>query len=249
MKRKSFQANLWHDGDLDPALVEALWEDPNGLIESGTSVKDGDRCTVVRLEHEMGPLIFKRYNLKGPVHTSVHAVMRSRAAWCLLNAHRVRGAGLRTPRPLACLEMRRGVLRGTSFFLNEFISGPTLLHLIRDTGVEPERLERLAADFARIWKTLGRLRLGHGDMKAANFIVDADDRLWLIDLDGMRRYPAAYGAPLLVRQRTKDYERFMRNWRPLPPVETAFQLAVVRAQAEAAEFGPARGLEEPVEET
>ena len=223
MRRRAFHASLWHDADAPVELLDALWEDPDRLVATAQSLKEGDRCTVVRIDHEGRPVVLKRYNLRGPMHTSVHAVMRSRAAWSLLNAHRVRRGGLLTPRPLACLETRRGVLRARSFLLTDFIAGPTLLDLVGAGGVASDRLERLATSFAGIWQKLGELRLGHGDMKAANFIVGDDDRLWMIDLDGMRRYPPAYAEPLLQRQRAKDRERFMQNWTTSPEVREAFE--------------------------
>ena len=56
----------------------------------------------------------------------------------------------------------------------------------------------------------GELRAGHDDMKAANFIVDADGHVWMIDLDGMR---LGLPGPLFRRVRRLDHACFMRNWK------------------------------------
>ena len=74
-----------------------------------------------------------------------------------------------------------------------------------------------------MWQDLGALRLGHGDMKATNFIVDPAGKLWLIDLDGMRRYRTG---PLLRAERRKDLARFMRNWQERPEVAAIFRARI-----------------------
>jgi RIO-like serine/threonine protein kinase len=82
-----------------------------------------------------------------------------------------------------------------------------------------ERLTEVALQFGRIWKTLGRLGIGHGDMKATNFIVDPENRLWMIDLDSMRLHRNRL---VLARRRRQDLERFMRNWKSHPAVADIF---------------------------
>jgi RIO-like serine/threonine protein kinase len=77
----------------------------------------------------------------------------------------------------------------------------------------------VAAQFGRIWKTLGRLSIGHGDMKATNFIVDSDNRIWMIDLDSMR---VLGNRLMLARRRRQDLERFMRNWKGHPAAAAIF---------------------------
>lgn len=233
-RRRSVSRALWADLSLPAELRDALWSDPDQLIKSGKMLKDGDRCTVVRIARPStevdGPegaaprehgLVLKRYNLKGAAHTAVHWFMRSRAMWCWVNGHAVMGAGLPTPTPLACVEDRRaGVLRGKSWFLSSYVEGTSLRDLVQKKMAGPDQLGPLASQFARIWRELGALRVSHGDMKASNFIIDPQDLLWLIDLDGMRRYHA----PLLFRrERRNDIACFMRNWENDPKVAAIFR--------------------------
>src|SRR6267142_2040483 len=111
-RRRSIRASLWHDSSLPSSLVERLWNDPDQLIAHGSMLKDGDRCTVVRLDLDGRLLVLKRFNLKDRVHTAVHAFMRSRARWCWSNGLLLHAADVPTPRPLACLDERRaGLLR------------------------------------------------------------------------------------------------------------------------------------------
>lgn len=226
--RTAWRRVLIADRSLPSEIVEAMWRDADALIRNGTMLKDGDRCTIVRLfaDRFAGGLVLKRYNLRGPLHTIGHFVLRSRAAWSWRNGHLLADAGLSTPRPLAMLEERFGPLRLRSFLLMGFVSGVPLLDVVRSGRLDSAQLSKIADQFAHVWRKLGELRLGHGDMKATNFIVDDDGRLWLIDLDGMRRQ--RFG-PMLARERRRDLERFMRNWRDHPEAAAAFRARLDKA--------------------
>lgn len=224
--RRSLRRVMVSDRAAPGDVVERLWADPDQLLATGTMLKDGDRTTVVRLDGPRGSVTLKRYNLMGPLHTALRLMLRSRARWSWVNGRRALAAGLHTPRPLACLEERWGPLRGRSFFLCEHRDGDPLLELVRAGGLHRDRLDRLAARFVDIWETLGRQRLSHGDMKASNFIVDEQDELWMLDLDGMRR---EWLGLWWRRQRARDQARFMKNWRGLGECEEVFLACVDRA--------------------
>jgi hypothetical protein len=224
---------MWHVRDLDGELVDRLWTNPDRVLASGHMLKDGDRCSVVRLDragdqsgHELPQrsMTLKRYNLKGTWHTSTHMLLRSRGKWSWNSGRTLFRAGVPTPMPLACIEERRqAVLRERSFLLTTFVPGRSLLDVIQSGPASDEQIVDLARQFARIWQSLGQLRVGHGDMKATNFIVDPHGQLWLIDLDGLRRY--RWG-PWLRRERRNDLERFMRNWRERPEVAAKFRARI-----------------------
>ena len=224
--RRSLDRFMMHDPSAPTPLIDALWANANALVESGSMLKDGDRCTVVRVTSMNGaelkkPLVIKRYNAKGYFHTTTHLCMRSRAHWAWMNGRRLMGAGLLTPRPIAGVEQRKwGVLRLGSTIVNEYIAGHSLRELVDDPKTTESELRDLAARFVAIWRTLGIMRIGHGDMKATNFIVDPQRHLWLIDLDGMRAYKSS---AMLRRERRNDLTRFMANWSGQPGVAAIFR--------------------------
>ncbi len=221
--RRSFRRHLIHATALDPALVNALWSDPGGLVASGHMLKDGDRSAVVRVDRGDRSFTLKAYALKDWFHTVVHGLMRSRAAWSRYNAMLVRDAGILTPAPRACLENRLGPLRGRSYFLCDHVAGANLDDLAKQDRLDDGRLAAVARQVRDIWTALGRARLCHGDLKATNFLVADSGEVWLLDLDGMRR-PAT---PVLWRrQRDQDRRRFMKNWQDLPRYEAAFRACV-----------------------
>ena len=202
-------------------LAREVMSDVDMLVGRGEMLKAGDRCTVVRLYGVgEGDWTARRYNLKGPGHTAVHWLLHSRAEWCWRNAMLLERASLATPEPLICAEERwLSVLRMRSLFITRYVKGRSLWEMVAAEELVGERLTEVALQFGRIWKTLGRLGIGHGDMKATNFIVDPENRLWMIDLDSMRLHRNRL---VLARRRRQDLERFMRNWKSHPAVADIF---------------------------
>jgi len=222
LRRRTWRRVLLADRALEPELVDRLWNDADAVVDAGEVIKLGDRCTVVTIEHQNERYVLKRFNRRDPVHSVLHWPLRSRARWCWINARRLLAAGLNTPRPLACVEARFGPLRDRSFALSAFVEGETLIDVVCNDPPD-DRLNRLAEQFAHMWRELDRLRLGHRDMKATNFIVDKEDRLWMVDLDAMRRYPPGF---LFARRRAKDLRRFMKNWRDQPEAAQVFRARI-----------------------
>lgn len=189
-------------------------------------LKDGDRCTVARIDHDGRSMVLKRYNFRDPLHTLVHMAMRSRARWSWSNGHRLRELGFTTPRPLAMVEQRIGPLRLRSFLLMEHVEGESLAAAVqRDQHVDA-RLHELADQAARLWDELGRRRITYGDMKASNFLIDRHGQWWLIDLDGMRFHRSKLR---FRRERSRDRDSFMRNWLAMPKAAAAFARAIQSA--------------------
>jgi hypothetical protein len=49
-RRRSLQRVMWHVRELPPSLIEGLWDNPDAVVAAAHMLKDGDRCTVVRIE-------------------------------------------------------------------------------------------------------------------------------------------------------------------------------------------------------
>jgi hypothetical protein len=214
---------------IDPAAPDEL----RGLDRAGLErlvaragvLKDGDRCTVGRFEIGGRPLVIKRFNRKGLFHTVTHLLLRSRAAWCWRNGRRLHAHGVATPVPLAAYERRFGPFRLESYLVTTYVEGPMLIDLVLGDASAPVPIDDLVEEFAQVWRVLGSLRARHHDMKATNFIVGPDRRLWLVDLDGLR---AGIPAPFWRRARRLDLERFLRNWQGRPEVAAIFRARLDR---------------------
>ena len=185
--------------------LAALLEDPDRFIAQGQLLKDGNTCTVARVEGDGRALVVKRYNLKGFRHALSRFWRPSRAWHSWVAGHRLAFYGICTPAPLAMLEERVGPLRRRAFLVTEFCPGESLMERL-SSDREPDEMEGKAIkDF---FGTLFRLKISHGDMKATNFLWHGGC-LEVIDLDAMVRHQSHSA---FVRDWRRDRERFLRNW-------------------------------------
>ena len=204
-------------------MVDHLWNDAEGILDQSEMVKDGDRTTVVRVSHEGRSWILKRYNLKGPIHSLLHACMQTRAERCWRFGRKLTTAGINTPMPVAIVEERIGRMRFRSYLLTEFVEGTLLSELANESNVA-----KLSEEYAELWNRLEQQRIRHGDTKATNVIVAEDQSLWLIDLDAMTSFQVDW---LFQHYQKRDWNRFMKNWRDSPKVAAAFEHAVEQRKA------------------
>jgi tRNA A-37 threonylcarbamoyl transferase component Bud32 len=182
-------------------------------MESGKLLKAGNSATVALVDGPSGPLVVKRYNIKGPGHGISRAFRKSRAWISWANANRLHFLGISTVKPVALVEERFGPLRRRAYFVTEYIDGP-------DATVLPEKENPMAemASIADILKELAAAGVSHGDLKASNFLLGSDGPV-IIDLDSMKEHTNPVDR---VRAEKKDIARFMRNWESIPQVKQRF---------------------------
>ena len=185
--------------------LSALMEDPDLFIAQGQLLKDGNTCTVARVEIGGRTLVVKRYNLKSFGHALSRFWRPSRAWHSWVAGHRLAFYGISTPAPLAMLEERVGPLRRRAFLVTEFCPGENLLQRLASDR-KPDEDE--SAAILAFFQALFRMRISHGDMKATNLLWHAG-RLVVIDLDAMIQHDSHSA---FVRDWRRDRERFLRNW-------------------------------------
>jgi len=188
-------------------FLAPLVADPDAWLEQGTPLKRGRSATLALVELEGRKLVIKRYNIKSAGHAVSRAWRPSRAWHSWVEAHRLRFLGIATPRPLALIERRLGPLRGRAWLVTEYCEGQNLQDFLAghaERGAPAEVLEAARWLFTR----LAAERIGHGDLKATNFILNGHE-LCVLDLDAMRHYDseAAWRKAWM-----KDRARFLRNW-------------------------------------
>ena len=190
------------EGSLAPVMA-----DPDAWIKQGIPLKRGRSATLALIEPEGRKLVIKRYNIKDAGHAVSRAWRPSRAWHAWVEAHRLRFLGIATPRPLALIERRLGPLRGRAWLITEYCAGPSLLERLAahaDSGAPAGIL----AAVRRLFAQFAAERIGHGDLKANNFIWNGRD-LCVLDLDAMRQYDSEAAWRKAWR---KDRARFLRNW-------------------------------------
>lgn len=200
-------------------LLDELARRPGAVMARGRVLKHDAVTTVVAVGDGERRWVVKRYNTKNRWHAVRRLLRTSRAVNCWRAAARLRAAGIDTPGPVAALEERRfGMLRGRSWFVHEFIDGPTLADCLRDDPAEQWALVDRAAAIVRRLREAG---IVHGDLKASNFLVSGGV-IYLLDLDATR---AARGRRLEAGLR-RDLDRFLRNWAGRPELLAEFKRRV-----------------------
>lgn len=197
-------------------LLDELAERPDSVMARGGVLKHDGTTTVIVVGDGSRRWVVKRYNTKNRWHALRRMFRPSRAVNCWNAAAHLLAAGIDTPRPVAAMEERwRGVLRGRSYFIHEFIEGDTLAQRLREGSDGPAGLVEQAAGIVLRLRETG---IVHGDLKATNFLVSNDD-IYLVDLDATR---PARGRQLETGLQ-KDLERFLRNWSDQPGLLEAFE--------------------------
>ncbi|BDS08462.1 hypothetical protein NT6N_35020 [Oceaniferula spumae] len=193
--------------DLPADLKTQLIKNADHYFEHTALLKDGNTCTVVEVEHGGSSYVLKRYNRKPLLYRLRHCLSSPRALRSWTNGQVLRLFGVRTPRPVACLLIKSGLLMDKAYLLMDKISGEPLDTIDSERIFEPTG--KIATEFVSRWHELDALNATHGDMKASNFMVDEDGNLSLIDLDGLKfdRNESEH-----QRRQQKDMARFMRNW-------------------------------------
>ncbi|MFN2350948.1 MAG: type II CAAX prenyl endopeptidase Rce1 family protein [Kiritimatiellia bacterium] len=165
-------------------LRQHAWEHPgNGPEAPGRTLKAYDGCRVSALD---GLVIKARWPRAGWGGRRF-AWRPSRARRNFHLGLRLRTVGLSTPAPLAWCSLRRHGLRCLEYLVTDELQGarPLTQRLARATAGERTLiLEAYGALMAR-FHLLG---YANRDFKHENVMAgDAPDRLWVVDLDGVRR--------------------------------------------------------------
>lgn len=175
--------------------LSAGLRDPQSLA----LIKAGSRVSVYGNDQ----WIVKHYRESGLKTRLRHALFKTRAdiswvmgwTWALL--------GVPTPRPA----MLRRCADGEAVIAFPRLEGTLALSTLMEE--QRERARRVAPSVELWLKRLGETGFWHGDAKAQNILVDDQDRVHFIDLDGAGFSGASHRR---ARQQARDLKRFKRNW-------------------------------------
>jgi len=158
-----------------PTLRDFLEDPDQDLKKFGGSRIKGDETTTTTVDLvadlvEECPIYIKRYNKKNAWHALRRTVSKSRAENCWMHAITLENLGIAVAPPVAFIQEYLGTgLKGGSWYLSEFVAGPSCLnHLptIDDEAVQVQRLEQIIDALKKLW---GR-HITHGDLKGSNIL-------------------------------------------------------------------------------
>lgn len=200
----TFTRLIAHRRGWESDQLQNFLHNPDDFIAHSQLLKAGNTATVVKSEINGRPVVIKRYNIKNWRHAISRCLRPTRAQHSWQYAHMLELMGTPSLKPVALLERRCGPLRGTAYFVCEWIDAPDLLSLGADYQLSDSNVQALQSLLSQMQKC----RISHGDFKANNLLVDGD-HIALIDLDAMQRHRSARGFARALR---RDIERLLRNW-------------------------------------
>jgi tRNA A-37 threonylcarbamoyl transferase component Bud32 len=109
-----------------------------------------------------------------------------------------------TPKALAYIEQRKGLLIWKSYLVTQYVEGQKLYYFLRDDDVAQKQRSMTAQQVESMLDKLAKHRITHGDLKHSNILVTKNGPV-LTDLDGMKVHKWSW---TYERRQIKDLERF-----------------------------------------
>ncbi|MCC2666938.1 MAG: kdkA [Gammaproteobacteria bacterium] len=206
----TLKKTIVYDRDYQSSLFMDFLHEPEKMFaeSSVTFLKAGRTSTVAKIRVNERWLVVKRYNIKNPWHWLRRCLRRTRAANSWWLAHYLRLFGISTAKPVAYIENHFLGLRGTSYFIMEYIAGQNMGEFFSTSPGHSKGTLEIARRILDVFYYLGKLKITHGDLKMTNILLE-NEKPVLIDLDGMREHKTLLG---FKRAFQKEIKRFMRNW-------------------------------------
>jgi hypothetical protein len=223
--------SIWLRRELvSPPMVELL-ADADALLHASDCViiKDQKKITVGRvpLEWQGGRryIYIKRYNAFSLRYRLQSILVSSAAEKALRGAAILSAIGIPTAHAIAATEERRRGMLIKSFFISEEIGGGKTADTYwrEDAGSLPGALgfhcrRRFLKELAGLFSRLHAHGVYHNDLKDANIMAvpdanEAPPSLWLLDVDGVRRYPVLSRSRQIKNlvQLNRTFGRYLRR--------------------------------------
>lgn len=175
------------------------------LMQNGKILKNGNTCFVARINLAGQQVVVKRYNYKGFIHSLRHTIKKSRARGGWLHAHRLAMLNVTTPRALAYIEQRKGLVLRSLYLVTEYVEGQNLYNFLRAGDTTKQQRQQVTQQLRQMLDKLSKNRIVHGDLKHSNILV-RDGQVVLTDLDAMKVHKLRW---LFKIRQAKDVKHFV----------------------------------------
>jgi tRNA A-37 threonylcarbamoyl transferase component Bud32 len=188
--------------------TEGLTSGLDEAMKKGAVLKNGSKSFVSHVELGGAEVVIKGYRHLGWLHSLRHSIKGSRAYSSWLLAHDLMRLGVPTPQPLAFIDVYKGFMLWRSYFIYEYVEGPSLHEIMKDPNTTKERKLRLIDHVLSLLRCLSEHGISHGDLKHTNMICRGD-QIAFIDLDALR---PVIGPAFIRRWRyERDKTRFLKD--------------------------------------
>lgn len=184
-------------------------------------LKNGRSTTVITVRLDNCDYVIKRYNLKHLWHRLRRSLRPTRAMKSWRLAQKLNLFGIRTAKPVAFIEKRFLGLRGQSYYVTEYVSGEHVAEYFTRHRNSEEKTSRMVKSVTDLLKSIAKLKITHGDLKATNMLIDANEQPVLIDLDGALEHASLSSLRNAWR---KEIKRLLDNFRDQPSLCEKFNL-------------------------
>jgi tRNA A-37 threonylcarbamoyl transferase component Bud32 len=191
----------------DVAVSDFL-ENLDKLTENGEIIKDGGASFVSRFKPADREIVVKRYNHKGIWHCLRHTIKGSRARKSWLNAHTLLMLDIKTPNPLAFIEIRKFGLLWKSYIITEFILARNLHEFLQNPQTSPADIQKIKNKLEHLLERFAESKIVHGDMKKSNILI-RNGEIILTDLDAMNVFKSRLLFSLRKNKDTNSLENII----------------------------------------
>jgi tRNA A-37 threonylcarbamoyl transferase component Bud32 len=194
------------------AEVERILAAPDEFLATRAQIlKPGRSSTVGKADG----LVLKRYNFRKFGNLFKDLFRPSKAQRAFRKAYHLELVGVPTARAIATADRRVARILLRSYFLMEEIPGAS--HLGQWRGDNAHAIQTVAALLAKLHNE----GFSHRDLKETNLIFDRDQRLYLIDLEGLE-----YLETVPPDRARADFARLERALAALPQFSEAERIAL-----------------------
>jgi len=159
----------------------------------------------------------------------------SRAIRGYWTALALRRAGIRVPRPRGVMEVRRAGFLVRSYLVSDGVqAAETLFDFLHRIPAGEARRRIVARGLGRLLGRTEAAGFRNRDLKAPNFLVGPENRIWLVDLDGVHRTTG----PRARARRRKDWARLLEDVRSAGPPDPAEVRQFLRGFGQGTREGP-----------
>lgn len=166
-----------------------------------------DTSTVALVTVENVRWVVKRYNVKNFWHRLKLWFRPSRAMTSWNNAHLLQQCDIPTLTPVAVIENRWGIFRGTAYFIYEYIEGTMCCDYFEHHADLTPIFKTALRSVADSFKKMRQHRLYHRDCHHNNMIMVGEEVL-LLDLDHLKQY--WFNSLFFRKAHQKDIAKFIQ---------------------------------------
>lgn len=222
-KIKTFSMAGMYDRQYVGPEFQQFLQDPESVFgrEAVRMLKNGRSSTVIKIMLDGHQMVIKRYNMKDIIHRLRRMFRPTRASVSWRLANKLLLFGITTAKPIAFLERNILGVRGTSYYVTEDVSGLNIQDFFtQNDSLQNDAARNILNRIVSMLKNLVQIDMTHGDLKASNILVDANNNPVLIDLDGATEHLSLTG---FRKEWKKELERFLRNFDNMPAVREVFE--------------------------